>query len=57
MKATTSSMPGEPDRTPRMRTTIRHGVIAALRLINNLEIKEEIIYGRMENVERSTLVS
>jgi len=33
------------------------GVITALRLINNLEINEEILYGRMENIEQSTLVS
>ena len=37
--------------------TIGQGVIAALKLINNLEINEEILYGRMENVEQSTLVS
>jgi hypothetical protein len=34
-----------------------HGIITALRLINNLEINEEILYGRMENIEQSTLVS
>lgn len=32
-------------------------VITALKLINNLEINEEILYGRMENIEQSTLVS
>ncbi len=37
--------------------TISQGVITALKLINNLEINEEILYGRMENVEQSTLVS
>lgn len=36
---------------------IGDGVVAALRLINNLEINEEILYGRMENIEQSTLVS
>lgn len=33
------------------------GVVTALKLINNLEINEEILYGRMENIEQSTLVS
>ena len=36
---------------------IGHGIVTALRLINNLEINEEILYGRMENIEQSTLVS
>ena len=36
---------------------IGQGVITALKLINNLEINEEILYGRMENVAQSTLVS
>ena len=36
---------------------IGDGVVTALRLINNLEINEEILYGRMENIEQSTLVS
>ena len=36
---------------------IGDGVITALRLINNMEINEEILYGRMENIEQSTLVS
>lgn len=36
---------------------IGDGVITALSLINNLEINEEILYGRMENIEQSTLVS
>lgn len=36
---------------------IGHGIITALKLINNLEVNEEILYGRMENVERSTLIS
>ena len=33
------------------------GVILALSLINNLEINEEILYGRMENIEQSTLIT
>lgn len=33
------------------------GVVTALKLINNLEINEEILYGRMENIKQSTLVS
>jgi hypothetical protein len=37
--------------------TIRDGIITALKLINELEINEEILYGRMEKVEQSTLVS
>jgi hypothetical protein len=36
---------------------IGDGVVTALKLINNLEINEEILYGRMENIEQSTLVS
>jgi len=36
---------------------IGEGIITALRLINNLEINEELLYGRMEKVEQSTLVS
>lgn len=36
---------------------ISHGVITTLKLINNLEINEEVLYGRMEKIERSTLVS
>jgi hypothetical protein len=36
---------------------IGDGVILALSLINNLEINEEILYGRMENIEQSTLIS
>ena len=35
---------------------IGDGIITALALINNLEINEEILYGRMENIEQSTLV-
>ena len=37
--------------------TIAEGIITALRLINNLEINEEVLYGRVEKVEQSTLVS
>lgn len=36
---------------------IGDGVILALSLINNLEINEEILYGRMENIEQSTLIT
>lgn len=36
---------------------IGDGVVTALRLINNLEINEEILYGRIESIEQSTLVS
>jgi hypothetical protein len=36
---------------------IGDGVVTALRLINNLEVNEEILYGLMENIEQSTLVS
>lgn len=35
---------------------IGQGVIAALGLINNLEVNEQILYGRMINVEQSTLI-
>ncbi len=35
---------------------IGDGVVIALGLINNLEINEEILYGRMENIEQSTLI-
>jgi hypothetical protein len=38
-------------------TKIGEGIITALRLINALEINEELLYGRMEKVEQSTLVS
>lgn len=37
--------------------TIGNGIILALSLINNLEINEEILYGRMENIEQSTLIA
>jgi hypothetical protein len=30
-------------------------IVATLRLINNLEINEQILYPRMENMEESTL--
>jgi hypothetical protein len=36
---------------------IGDGVVVALSLINNLEINEEILYGRMENIEQSTLIT
>ncbi len=35
---------------------IGKGVILALSLINNLEVNEQILYGRMINVEQSTLI-
>ncbi|MDN0194126.1 hypothetical protein [Streptomyces sp. S.PNR 29] len=34
---------------------VGHGIAAALRLINDLEVNEQVLYGRMENVEESTL--
>ncbi len=34
---------------------VGHGIAACLCLINNLEINEQILYGRMERVEESTL--
>lgn len=33
------------------------GVVCALRLINNLEINEQILYARMINVEQTTLIA
>ncbi|MBI3737533.1 MAG: hypothetical protein HY258_00615 [Chloroflexi bacterium] len=36
---------------------IGDGIVVALSLINNLEINEEILYGRMENIEQSTLIT
>ncbi len=36
---------------------IGDGILLALSLINNLEINEEILYGRMENIEQSTLIT
>jgi hypothetical protein len=36
---------------------IGDGVVLALSLINALEINEEILYGRMENIEQSTLIT
>lgn len=36
---------------------IGDGIILALGLINSLEINEEILYGRMENIEQSTLIT
>ena len=33
------------------------GIVLALSLINNLEINEEILYGRMDNVEQTTLIT
>ncbi len=36
--------------------TVSDGLIAILGLINNLEVNEEILYARIERLERSTLV-
>ncbi|MCE9644950.1 MAG: hypothetical protein K8S20_03040 [Chloroflexi bacterium] len=36
---------------------IGNGIVTALKLINNLEVNEEILYGRMTEIEQSTLVS
>lgn len=36
---------------------IGDGIVAALKLINNLEVNEEILYGRMSQIEQSTLAS
>jgi hypothetical protein len=36
---------------------IGDGIVLALSLINNLEINEEILYGRMENIEQTTLIA
>ncbi len=36
---------------------IGDGIVHALSLINNLEVNEQILYARMENVEQSTLIS
>ena len=35
---------------------IGHGIVRTLALINHLEINEQILYARMENVEQSTLI-
>ena len=35
---------------------IGHGIIRTLALINHLEINEQILYARMENIEQSTLI-
>jgi hypothetical protein len=35
---------------------IGKGILAALSLVNNLQINEKILYGRMEKVQQSTLV-
>lgn len=36
--------------------SVGRGVVAALKLINDLEVNEQILYARMENVESSTLI-
>lgn len=35
---------------------VGHGIVAALSLINNLEINEQVLYARMMNVEEATLI-
>ncbi|GAA5207320.1 type 2 periplasmic-binding domain-containing protein [Streptomyces thinghirensis] len=35
---------------------VGNGITACLRLINNLEVNEVVLYARMENVEESTLI-
>ncbi len=35
---------------------IGHGIVTALRLINLLELNEQVLYARMTNVEQSTLI-
>jgi hypothetical protein len=35
---------------------VGHGIVTALRLINLLEVNEQVLYARMTNVEQSTLV-
>jgi hypothetical protein len=35
---------------------IGDGIVSTLRLINNLEVNEQILYARMTNIEQSTLV-
>ena len=35
---------------------IGKGIVTALSLINNLEVNEQILYGRMINIEQSTLI-
>jgi hypothetical protein len=35
---------------------VGHGIVVALALINNLEVNEQVLYARMENVEESTLI-
>ncbi|MEU0105073.1 hypothetical protein ABZ313_06840 [Streptomyces sp. NPDC006251] len=34
---------------------VGRGITACLRLVNDLEVNEQVLYGRMENVEESTL--
>lgn len=34
---------------------VGHAIAASLRLINNLEVNEQVLYARMENVEQTTL--
>jgi len=48
-------------RTEGVKLSIRRryaydGVILALSSINSFEINKKILYGRMENIEQSTLI-
>ena len=36
---------------------VGHGIIAALGVINNLEVNEQVLYARMINIEESTLIT
>jgi hypothetical protein len=36
---------------------VGNGIVAALTVINNLEINEQVLYARMINIEESTLIS
>ena len=50
-----------PERSSEARTPAGKGTVRQINkdlvLINKLEINDEILYGRMENIERSTQVS
>ena len=35
---------------------VGRGIVAALSLINNLEVNEQVLYARMINVEETTLI-
>jgi hypothetical protein len=36
---------------------VGHAIVCALRLINNLEVNEQVLYARMINVEETTLIT